>query len=602
MEGPSEVSVADRDAAIAILRRRLQPREMRAILDEARGSGRRGRKSVEWIVAETELDGPRLQSRLPDADLAGFLADLRGPELLNDAELRYRLASGASPDELDRLHEYPSTCRGRGGRQSQARAVADRPWHSGKGWPTHFCATLGFPLAFAGVAGDPSEPDLLEVEPFTPLPPLEDFQEDLRQRLVVVLSAAPGDNRAILTLPTGAGKTRTAIEGLIDWRATAAERRGVLWIAQSEELCEQAVQAFREIWIDQGHRPHALRESLSIHRLWGARRVVPASPDVVVASIQKLHAIIRNEDGTTGTAEERKRALELMAQRVGAVVVDEAHRMLAPIYAEVLGFMGVDVARGAGAPMPLLGLTATPYRTADDETRRLAARFHGRLLQPAGLEPDPVAALRARSVLSRPVHQVVSYSGAPHSLDADPRFAEYYERFSDFHPELLRRLGQERVRNRTLLRILTALPSDWPTLFFGCSVEHAKAMAVLLRRKGRAAAAVSADTRSATRRFLIEEFRDGRISVLCNYGVLTTGFDAPKVRALVISRPTASAVLYEQMIGRGMRGPRFGGTEECLVIDVEDNIQFGGQMAYTRYEGYWATQRRGSRVGITETA
>jgi superfamily II DNA or RNA helicase len=100
---------------------------------------------------------------------------------------------------------------------------------------------------------------------------------------------------------------------------------------------------------------------------------------------------------------------------------------------------------------------------------------------------------------------------------------------------------------------------------------------------------VSGETRPATRRFLIEEFREGRISVLCNYGVLTTGFDAPRVRALVIARPTASPVLYEQMIGRGMRGPRFGGTEECLVYDLADNIRFGGQMAFSRYSDYWTS-------------
>jgi superfamily II DNA or RNA helicase len=99
---------------------------------------------------------------------------------------------------------------------------------------------------------------------------------------------------------------------------------------------------------------------------------------------------------------------------------------------------------------------------------------------------------------------------------------------------------------------------------------------------------ISGETRSATRRYLIEEFRGGKISVLCNYGVLTTGFDAPRVRALVIARPTASAVLYEQMIGRGMRGPTFGGTEECLVVDVADNIHFGGQLAFARYEEHWS--------------
>ena len=82
---------------------------------------------------------------------------------------------------------------------------------------------------------------------------------------------------------------------------------------------------------------------------------------------------------------------------------------------------------------------------------------------------------------------------------------------------------------------------------------------------------------------MIEQFRSGQLSVLSNYGVLTTGFDAPKVRAVVVARPTASPLLYEQMIGRGMRGPRFGGTEKCLVIDVEDNIRYRNEAVVLRY-------------------
>lgn len=113
-------------------------------------------------------------------------------------------------------------------------------------------------------------------------------------------------------------------------------------------------------------------------------------------------------------------------------------------------------------------------------------------------------------------------------------------------------------------------------------------MAVLLRRNGRSAAVVTGTTRRATRRYLIEEFRAGRVQVLCNFGVLTTGFDAPKIQAIIIARPTLSGVLYEQMIGRGMRGPRNGGTDYCVIIDMVDNIRrFQGQMAYTRMQDYW---------------
>lgn len=583
----AELDAADRHAVIRLLQTRLNPRDLRHVLDSIQGQGRR-RKSVEWIVAETERSGGRLRSRLPDEDIPAFLVDLAGPELLDDRELRHRLALSASPDERDRLHEYPSQCRGRGGSASQCKAIADRPWHSGKGWPKHFVRTLGFPPVFAGLAGSPTEPDEIDVDPFRPLPKLEDFQEELRERLCDVLVAQPGRNRGILTLPTGAGKTRTAVEALLQWRRTTAGPSAILWIAQSEELCEQAVQAFREVWIDQGHRPSASREPLGLSRLWGGGRSVPARPSVVVASIQKLHAIIRGEEETQNGNGGRRDELAAMARQVGAILIDEAHRMLAPSYTDVLGFLGIDLAKSAASATPMVGLTATPYRSVDEETRRLAARFHGVLLSPSKLGDEPIATLRAMGVLARPVHRVVTHSGHEYSLDDDPRYREHFERFGDFHPDLLQQLGQDRPRNEQLLDELRRLPMNWPTLLFACSVEHARAMTVLLRRSGRSAATVTGDTRSATRRHLIEEFRVGRIAVLSNYGVLTTGFDAPCVRALVIGRPTASPVLYEQMIGRGMRGPRFGGTDECLVIDVADNIRFGGPMAYSRYEEYWA--------------
>ena len=238
--------------------------------------------------------------------------------------------------------------------------------------------------------------------------------------------------------------------------------------------------------------------------------------------------------------------------------------------------------------VPLLGLTATPYRHIEAETRQLVARFHGKLLAPSSLGEDVVGELRERGVLSRPEHEVLTYDGPEFPLDDNIQYREHFEQFNEFHPGFLQEVSQSLDRNRLLRDRLLELPSDWPTLFFGCTVEHAIAMAVLLRRAGRTADVVTADTRSATRRALIEDLRAGRLSVLCNYGVLTTGFDAPLVRALVVARPTTSPVLYEQMIGRGMRGPRFGGTARCTVVDIEDNIRFQGQLAYTRYSQYWA--------------
>jgi len=580
MEVYGQLSAEDRSQAIQVLKRRLHMTDLRTVVDDHEGTGRRVRKSVEWIVVQTEQTSGRRRSKLPDEELAPFLVDLCGLDLLQSRMLRERLALRTTDDDLDRLHDYQGAARSRGGRPSKAKAIAGRRWEAGKSWPRYFARLLDFPLPFAGLPGSPREPDLLEAVPFVPLPPLWDFQTDLKDQALDVLSGAPGSNRGVLTLPTGAGKTRTAVESLVEWRRSQPERRIILWIAQSQELCEQAVQAFKEVWVDLGQRPISMKDSLEIARFW-ANAGVPDDPDVVVASIQKLQNIVSRE------TPERQQDLKALAERLGAVVVDEAHRMMAPSYSQVLRFLGVDPA--SSSAVPLLGLTATPFRRVDSQTRELAAGFHGRLLAARSLGGDMVGALRQDKVLAEPEHEVLDYDGPEFRMDDNQSFIEHFELFQDFHPGFLQEVGQSEERNRALLERLLELPPEWPTLFFGCTVQQSVAMAMLLRRQGRRAEAVTWDTRSATRRALIEEFRKKRLSVLCNYGVLTTGFDAPKVRALVVGRPTTSRVLYEQMIGRGMRGPSFGGTEKCTVIDVSDNIRFRGQLAFAQYSEYWAT-------------
>jgi DNA repair protein RadD len=296
-----------------------------------------------------------------------------------------------------------------------------------------------------------------------------------------------------------------------------------------------------------------------------------------VASIQKLHAVVRG-DGRDLSPEE----LRTLGENTGVVVVDEAHRALAQSYGAVLGALGISFRR-KGADQALLGLTATPRRTNPEETIRLRRRFHDRILNAPSLGPDPVETLRDRRVLARIQVESLDYDADRKDLSANPRHARYFENFEDIHPDVLQKLGEEHRRNRRLLERILALDPRWPVLLFACSVQHAQAMASLLQRNNRSSACVTGTTRASTRRALIERFRAGELSVLCNYGVLTTGFDAPSVRCVVVARPTASPVLYEQMVGRGMRGPKFGGTSECLVIDVDDNLQWRSRPAAVEF-------------------
>ena len=88
-----------------------------------------------------------------------------------------------------------------------------------------------------------------------------------------------------------------------------------------------------------------------------------------------------------------------------------------------------------------------------------------------------------------------------------------------------------------------------------------------------AAAAVTSRTRSANRQKIIKQFRDtDEIQVLANYGVLTSGFDAPRTNTAVIARPTDSVVLFSQMVGRAARGTKAGGNSECRVITIVDDL------------------------------
>jgi len=82
--------------------------------------------------------------------------------------------------------------------------------------------------------------------------------------------------------------------------------------------------------------------------------------------------------------------------------------------------------------------------------------------------------------------------------------------------------------------------------------------------------------------------------VIVNYGVLTTGFDAPKTSAALIARPTKSLVLYSQMVGRAIRGTRAGGNMDAEIVTVTDpNLPGFGDVAeaFTNWEDVWSTPK-----------
>lgn len=166
---------------------------------------------------------------------------------------------------------------------------------------------------------------------------------------------------------------------------------------------------------------------------------------------------------------------------------------------------------------------------------------------------------------------------------------ESAEQFSLLSRAAEQRLADDHDRSRRIVAEIAAMPKDWPVLVFATSVDHAKYLAARLKDREISASSVDSTTSDNDRRARVRDFRDGRVRVLTNYGVLTQGFDAPATRAVVVARPVYSPNVYQQMIGRGLRGPRNGGKDTCLILNVRDNIRnFDTALAFTKFEHLWS--------------
>ena len=160
----------------------------------------------------------------------------------------------------------------------------------------------------------------------------------------------------------------------------------------------------------------------------------------------------------------------------------------------------------------------------------------------------------------------------------------------DFPSGLLERISLDDVRNLEIIKKLkTECESNKNVIFFGGSIDQSKFICAIINFMGFRAEHIDSNTGRDRRRNIIQEFKDGKLNVICNFGVLTTGFDAPKTDVIFIARPTMSVVLYSQMVGRGLRGPTIGGTEYCKLIDVIDNLDAykSPDNVYDYFEEYW---------------
>jgi len=336
--------------------------------------------------------------------------------------------------------------------------------------------------------------------------PLRDYQRDAIT--AIERAWAAGVRRPAVVLPTGAGKT-VVFSHLIAGRR-AREGGRALVLAHRDELIEQAVDKLRAV------APH-----LHIGVVKGTRNEVEA--DVVVATVQTLASATRRA----------------AVRDVDMIVIDEAHHATAATYRAILDHYGA----------PAVGVTATMARTDGAAL--------GEIWDKIVYRRDILDMIEAKHLLPARGKRIK----VP-DLDLDALKRNH----GDYQDGELGDALSASLAPGLVAKAYVEHASDHSGVLFAPTVASAYVFADALNEAGIITETVHGALPVAERRAILKRLRTGDTQVVSNCMVLTEGFDEPRISCGVICRPTTSAGLYTQMVGRVLRP--YPGQTMALVLDV----------------------------------
>jgi DNA repair protein RadD len=372
-------------------------------------------------------------------------------------------------------------------------------------------------------------------------PQLFGYQEELVSK---VLASLP-EVRGLLALPTGAGKTRTALSVCLEGFYSGTLRR-VVWLAPTVELIDQAYETTKNLWA-----AHGGLDGLFLSR--DLEQVESDSPTLIFATPQAVYQQSQKNRGW------RKDSLRASVD-ADLVVFDEAHQLGARTFREAIKALGcLDSSR----PVGLIGLSATPGRADEDETEHLVELFQRRLLTAKSLGRQPIETLIQQGVLAR-----VKFKQIPVNVSPGPDVGKRLKIAVRFCKWLVEERGAK-------------------PLVFAPDVGSAVVLAEALSASGFRAHAVHSDLSPDSRRRFIQEFADGSATLLTNHRILATGYDCPAVSDLVFLSEVGSAIQFEQMVGRACRGIKTGGAATATIWEFDDHRRLHGlPESYYRYRDF----------------
>ena len=256
------------------------------------------------------------------------------------------------------------------------------------------------------------------------------------------------------------------------------------------------------------------------------------------------------------------------AQEIGhtdLVLIDEAH--LIPGNSSTMYRRFLDGLAQINPALKVIGLTATPFRLD------------------SGMLHEGKNALFTDIAFEAPVRDLIDAGYLSPLVSKQPAtrldVSKVGTRAGDFiQRDLAAVVDQEAITRAAVTEIIEYGKDRKSWLAFCSGVEHSHHVADEFARQGITCRTIFGDTPTDERDAIIAAFKCGEIRALASMGVLTTGFNAPAVDLIALLRPTKSAGLYVQMVGRGTRlAP---GKENCLVLDFSGNVHRHGPIDLVR--------------------
>lgn len=362
----------------------------------------------------------------------------------------------------------------------------------------------------------------LEVRPYP-------HQRDMLERLEVERTVHDR-HRNLLVAATGTGKTVMAALDFKQLQQKLGRKLRLLFVAHRKEILDQSLRTYRDVLGD-AHFGQQLCDGKT-----------PSTWESVFASVQSLHPRVLDR---------------LPTGHFDVIVIDEFHHGTSPTYRRIIDHF---------SPKELLGLTATPER------------MDGLNIQDEFFEGRIAAEMRLWEALENDLLCPFHYFGITDNTDMS---AVAWKRGAYDSTALSNIFTGNEARARLAIRALQekhSNPGGMRALGFCVSVTHAHFMADFFNRAGFRTIALSGETPRMERKAALDALRSGELNVIFSVDLFNEGLDVPDVDTLLLLRPTSSATVFLQQLGRGLRR-----SDNKPVLTVLDFI--GQHRKEFRFEG-----------------